>query len=116
MPKIDLQTQTTLPADVMLGALAGRVWRPDVNGPSVVAIRPEGVVDISRLFPTMRDLCEDSDPANALRAASGENLGKLETILANTSADQQNPDKPWFAWRFWGGGETEKRNYIANWR
>ena len=96
MPKIDLQTQTTLPADVMLGALAGRVWRPDVNGPSVVVIRPEGVVDISRSFPTMRDLCEDSDPASALRAASGENLGDLETILANTSADQQNPDKPWF--------------------
>jgi fumarylacetoacetate (FAA) hydrolase family protein len=37
-----------LPDDAESATLAGRVWRPDVNGPSVVAIR-DGVVFDARL-------------------------------------------------------------------
>jgi fumarylacetoacetate (FAA) hydrolase family protein len=84
-----------LPQDGYAGALAGRVWRPEVHGPSVVAIRAEGVIDISRSFPTMRDLCEAPDAAAALRAAGGENLGALEAILANTPSDRRNREKNW---------------------
>ena len=62
MPMLDLREETTLPADGFAGALAARVWRPDVNGPSVVAIREKGVFDISAAFPTMRDLCETPSP------------------------------------------------------
>ena len=50
MPKVELREETTLPADGFAGALAGRVWRPEVNGPSVVAIRENGVFDISAAF------------------------------------------------------------------
>jgi fumarylacetoacetate (FAA) hydrolase family protein len=83
-----------LPEDGTAGALAGRVWRPDLGGPSVVAIRAEGVIDISRNFPTMRDLAEAADPAAALRAAVGENLGPLAAILANTPSDTRNAARP----------------------
>ena len=38
--------------------LVGRAWRPDVDGPSLVAVRADGLYDISRVFPTMRDLAE----------------------------------------------------------
>ena len=69
MPMLDLREETTLPADGFAGALAARVWRPEVNGPSVVAIREKGVFDVSAAFPTMRDLCETADPAAALREA-----------------------------------------------
>ena len=55
-----------LPVDGTDGALAGRVWRPGV-GPAVVAIRAEGVVDVTATFATMRDLGEAADPAAALR-------------------------------------------------
>ena len=48
MPILDLREETTLPADGFAGALAARVWRPDVSGPSVVAIREQGVVDKAR--------------------------------------------------------------------
>ena len=41
--------QATLPKDGTRGALAGRVWLPDVNGPAVVAVRADGVYDISSL-------------------------------------------------------------------
>ncbi|HVL70355.1 MAG TPA: fumarylacetoacetate hydrolase, partial [Beijerinckiaceae bacterium] len=58
MPSLAQETMKALPDDGARGALAGRVWRPDVEGPSVVAIRPDGVVDVTRSFPTMRDLCE----------------------------------------------------------
>src|SRR4051794_12809915 len=93
MPRMDLSS--SLPQDGCAGALAGRVWRPDVGGPSVVAVRHDGVFDISRLFSTMRDLCEKDDPAGALRAASGEPLGALEAILANTPPDARDASKPW---------------------
>lgn len=85
MPSLRLSADMTLPQDRYAGALAGRVWRPDAQGPSVVAIRQDGVIDISKQFPTMRDLCETANPAAALRAATGDNLGPLDAILANTS-------------------------------
>lgn len=84
-----------LPDDGTIGALAGRVWRPDCAGPSVVAIRDDGVFDISLHFPTMRDLAEAKDPAASLRAANGENLGTLARILANTPIDHRDPGLPW---------------------
>jgi hypothetical protein len=49
--------------------LAGRVWRPDSAGPSVVAVRDDGVFDVTAEFPTMTDLTEADDPAQALRRA-----------------------------------------------
>jgi fumarylacetoacetate (FAA) hydrolase family protein len=84
-----------LPDDGVTGALAGRVWRPDLAGPSVVALRAEGAVDISAAYPTMRDLCETADPAAALRAAAGPVVASLDALLANTPADTRDPNKPW---------------------
>ena len=95
MPALRLSSHSTLPADGFAGALAGRVWRPDQAGPSVVAIRADGVFDISRAFPTMRDLCEAEDPAASLRAADGEPLGTLDAVLANTPPDDRDRTKPW---------------------
>src|ERR1700689_3015682 len=87
MPMLDLREETTLPADGFAGALAARVWRPAVSGPSVVAIRKSGVCDIAATFPTMRDLCETPSPAQALRATEGPRLGALSDILAHTRDD-----------------------------
>jgi len=92
---LSLDLTSALPHDGYAGALAGRVWRPDAGGPAVVAIRSDGVLDVSRAFPTMRDLCEVDDPAAALRAASGEPLGPLAPILANTPPDGRDGAKPW---------------------
>src|ERR1700760_5108355 len=94
MPKVELREETTLPAGGCAGALAARVWRPDVDGPSVVAIRKNGVFDISAAFPTMRDLCEAPLPAEALRAAEGPRLGALSDILAHTSNDSRGSNDP----------------------
>jgi len=90
-----LASADTLPADGTSGALAGRIWRPDLGGPSVVAIRADGVHDISAAFPTMRDLCEAADPAAALRGAQGDLVAPLDAILANTPPDRRDASKPW---------------------
>ena len=76
-----------LPRDGFAGALAGRVWRADLGGPAVVAIRADGVFDVTGAFPTMRDLCEQPNPAAALRAAAGERIGAVDDILAATPRD-----------------------------
>ena len=83
-----------LPVDGAAGALAGRAFRPGL-GPSVVAVRPDGVYDLTAVHPTMRDLAESPDPAAALRAATGERLATLAELLANTPPDTRDPAKPW---------------------
>src|SRR6476469_1323635 len=99
MASLMLDTKTTLPADGATGALAGRIWRPDQNGPSVVAIRQDGisvgVFDLSASYPTMRDLCEQKDPARALAEAGGAFVATLDDILANTPADGRDESRPW---------------------
>jgi fumarylacetoacetate (FAA) hydrolase family protein len=90
-----LDASTTLPTDGFAGALSARVWRPDVNGPSVCAIRGDGVVDISAAYPTMRDLGEAKNPASALKRAKGERLCSLEELLANSIESSRKPRKPW---------------------
>jgi fumarylacetoacetate (FAA) hydrolase family protein len=94
MPTIDLRVETTLPEDRFAGALAARVWRADAGGPSVVAVREDGVFDISAAFPTMRDLCETPSPAEALRKAEGPRIGALSDILAQTPRDGRSTDMP----------------------
>jgi fumarylacetoacetate (FAA) hydrolase family protein len=79
-----LNSAAILPTDGCEGALAGRIWRADLDGPSTVTIRENQVLDISSTFPTMRDLCETSDPAAALRATEGEPLGSIDVLLANS--------------------------------
>jgi fumarylacetoacetate (FAA) hydrolase family protein len=95
MTKLHLDPATTLPADGAAGTLVGRTWLPDADGPAVVAVRADGLHDVSRAFPTMRDLAEARDPAAAVAAVAGERIGALADVLANTPEDGRDPDKPW---------------------
>jgi fumarylacetoacetate (FAA) hydrolase family protein len=95
MSSILTHVRSALPEDAAQASLAGRAWRPDLAGPSVVAIRSGEAVDVSATFPTMRDLCESTDPAAALRRADGEAIGPVEALLANTPAETRDPTRPW---------------------
>jgi fumarylacetoacetate (FAA) hydrolase family protein len=88
---LDLSEEMTLPADRYAGALAARLWRPEVEGPSVAAVREDGVFDVSETFPTMRDLCEAPSPADRLREAEGPRIGALKDILAGAPRDRRDP-------------------------
>ena len=85
--------ETTLPEDGLRGTLVGRVELP--AGPSVVAIRGDGVFDLSASAPTMTDLLELDDPA-ALAQSAGDKIGAFEPILANSAYDKRDPATPYF--------------------
>src|SRR5687767_12194554 len=94
--KISLAGHPILPDDGTEGTLVGRVWRPAHGawpaGPSVVAIRERDVFDISRTIPTIADLLTHANPAEVVAYATGDLIGSLEEIVANTVADQPPPE------------------------
>jgi fumarylacetoacetate (FAA) hydrolase family protein len=98
-PSIRLDLAETLPDDARSANLAGRIWRPDAGGPSVVKIAWQGddavIVDICSRYPTMRDLCERATPATAVSEADGEVVGSLADLLANTPPDGRDTARPW---------------------
>jgi fumarylacetoacetate (FAA) hydrolase family protein len=90
-----LTVKDLLPEDGTRGTLVGRVWLPQANGPAVVAVRGDGVFDVTAKFPTISALCEEDEPAKALAATRGERIGDLDAIVANTAPDQRDSKKPW---------------------
>ena len=90
-----LDPARALPADAATATLVGRVWRPELEGPSVVVLRDGVLLDVSSSFPTMRDLCECDDPAARVKACRGEPVGEAAAILANSAEARRDPGKPW---------------------
>ncbi|MGO7586569.1 fumarylacetoacetate hydrolase family protein [Rhizobium ruizarguesonis] len=76
------------------GLFVGRIWNPEVAGPSIVTSREGTLVDItSREAPTLSALLERQDAAGFVRAASGKAVGSLADIAANSTGapDQTRP-------------------------
>lgn len=90
-----LHPASTLPLDCHAGTLIGRVWRPDRDGPSVVVAREGSLHDISSVTPTVRDLCENADPAALARSIAGELVGSIGDVLANTPRHIRDRTRPW---------------------
>jgi fumarylacetoacetate (FAA) hydrolase family protein len=91
-----LRPDTALPQDGTRGTLVGRAWLPgDPPGPSVVAIRDDGVFDLGRAAPTIADLLNADDPLSVARAP-GERIGEIGSILANSARERRDPALPWF--------------------
>ena len=86
-----------LPDDGLQGTLVGRVWVPNgaVPGPAVVALRPEGVFDLSAHYPTMCTLLDTLAPAEAVRNATGQYLCSVEDLLANSLPGTRDTSRPW---------------------
>ena len=86
-----------LPDDLARAALVGRVWLPQVEGPAVVAVRPEGVFDLSRLAATTSALLDGDHLVAAVRAAKdAPRLASTEETLANSAWNARDPARPWF--------------------
>ena len=92
---VTLNAEQTLPADGYAGALAGRVWLPQVAGPAVAVVRDAALYDISALTPTMRDLAEASDPGEIVRGGKGPLIAPLAEVLANTPEAVRDDRRPW---------------------
>lgn len=81
-------------ADFARGTFVGRVWRPQVGGPAVVVLRDGRLFDItSARAPTMSALLEMDDPLAFVRAAEGEALESLDTVLAASAQVSGDPER-----------------------
>ena len=87
-----LDPNVCLPADWRTASLVGRAWIPGATpGPALVAIRADGVYDISAVAPTSTDLCNLPDPVQAMRSTPGVRVGAVEEMLANSACDRAGP-------------------------
>jgi len=76
-----------LPQDPAGATLVGRVWLPDAAGPAPVAVRDDGLYDLSAIAPTCSQLLNLEDPAAAVRTArSAPRIGSVGEVLANSAA------------------------------
>ncbi|MCX5496284.1 fumarylacetoacetate hydrolase family protein [Kaistia dalseonensis] len=91
----DTKPAFALPEDADQAVLVGRVFRPDLDGPSVAVLRDGQLIDITAMAVTMRDLCESQDPAHFATTADGEIIGSFEDILANTPIETRDPALPY---------------------
>lgn len=85
---------TCLPTDINAALLVGRVWRPSVNGPSVVAVRNGQVFDLTASIPTVSDLLDREDCAAFALTAPGELLGSADQLIQNSLNRSGNKDAP----------------------
>jgi fumarylacetoacetate (FAA) hydrolase family protein len=91
-----LTAEATLPRDGCRGALVGRAWLPgEPAGPAVVAVREDGLHDLTPLAPTMSELCAAADPVALARSPQARRIGDLAPILANSRWDRRDPGLPW---------------------
>lgn len=89
-----LTPHNTLPADGVSGTLIGRAWVPGaIAGPSAIALRADGVFDLSARFATLSELLESDSPLEALRQTPGTFICSLDELLANSGAGS-DPGKP----------------------
>jgi fumarylacetoacetate (FAA) hydrolase family protein len=74
----------------------GRVWRPDVGGPSLVVVREGRLFDItSSAAATMSELLERTDVLDYVARVKGESLGSLDEITAAGLEGNRAGPRPW---------------------
>jgi len=92
-----LTTAACLPVDAEQALLVGRVWSPELDGPTTVLVRRDGLYDLSRVAATSSQLFNLSDPATAIRRAGTlPRLGSLDDVLGNSAWDARDNRVPWF--------------------
>ena len=91
-----LSARECLPRDPAGALLIGRAWVPSEDGPSVIAVRGDDAVDLTRSYPTVSGLLNTAKPGD-VRAAiqAAPLLGKLDAIIGNSVEGHRDPSRPW---------------------
>src|SRR5438552_5098935 len=92
-----LSVEACLPKEREQALLVGRAWLPLVDGPALVALRDDGVYDVSKVAPTASALFELDEPLAAIRAADRcPRLASIAETVANSAWNRRDSAKPWF--------------------
>jgi len=83
-----------VPRDAADALLVGRVWLPDRNGPVVVRIDGDDLLDLSGIAPTTSELFDHPHVARAIRDARRlPRVGSLQQALGNSHREGE-PQSP----------------------
>lgn len=92
----ELNNRTILPVDAAAATLIGRAWIPgELAGPAVVMVREGEVFDITDSAATVSFLLENNQLLQTLRNGVGTRVGSVDELLANSTADARNLEKPY---------------------
>jgi len=94
--RLRLSARECLPRDAHEALLIGRAWVPAEDGPSVIGVRGDHAVDLTRSYPTVSQLLNAAKPAD-VRAAirNAPALCPLEDLVANSVEGHRDPSRPW---------------------
>jgi len=86
----------TLPIDADRALLLGRVWIPEVEGPAIVRIDGDNLLDLSGIAATMSELLNRPDVARETRQADAfPRVASLSETLRNSTDEGRDPSRPW---------------------
>ena len=82
---LDLSAAAILPEDHRQATLVGRVWLPGKpGGPTVVTLREDKLIDLSKVAATVSDVINAEDPVALIRNCTGSEIGQIDAVLANS--------------------------------
>jgi fumarylacetoacetate (FAA) hydrolase family protein len=93
---VKLSARDCLPRDRDRALLIGRAWIPAEDGPSVIGVRGDSAVDLTRSYPTVSQLLNIAKPSD-IRAVIqvAPAMGSLDEIVANSAEGSRDASKPW---------------------
>ena len=94
--RVRLSARECLPRDPRGALLIGRAWVPAEDGPSVIGVRGDDAVDLTRSYATASHLLNSAKPAE-VRAAirTAPVLAPVEDLVANSVEGHRDPSRPW---------------------
>ena len=84
-----------LPTDADRALLVGRLWMPSVDGPALVLVAGDDLLDLSAIAPTSSELFDRLGVVQEIQARQLPRIASLPAALANASAETQDPSQPW---------------------
>jgi fumarylacetoacetate (FAA) hydrolase family protein len=89
-----LTPAASLPADARDALLIGRVWMPALQGPVLVRVDGDDLLDLTSVAPTASELFDRAGVAEEIRARTLPWIGALTPALANSSTEHHDPALP----------------------
>ena len=76
--------------------LIGRAWIPAEDGPSVIALRGDDAVDLTRTYPTVSRLVNVATPGELRAAIKGAPVvTSTEALVSNSAEGTRDAARPW---------------------
>src|SRR5512132_2299321 len=90
-----LTVAASLPADAGDALLVGRVFVPAVEGPVLVRVVGDDLLDLSTIASISSELLDRADAIDAIRKARLRRIGSLAAALANAAPAGRDTSAPW---------------------